>query len=298
MGVGTPPHPGPLTDTAASPRVEFPGVPVSANNNNVNLMRLGDRYFATTDRDVLVEWEPEQLATVGNRHAFAFDDKLSPKERFGNVVSQSAAHSQYDPHTGEHFNYVQNPIPALYDGGVTHTFYAIRPNATHAGSITRSPLATIRTKKASFAHSLGLSGGGVLWFEQPFLMRIIRVVEGYPVAEAMEDKTQEVPTTLHRIDRATGAVAAWVAPEGFCVYHHSNSFEFPNGSIAVDFVRHESCSLMSTLYLDTMLHQPDVMTRMMAQGQLSRCLAHPGATSLECWPLNPVSAALVLKASR
>jgi hypothetical protein len=162
VGVGTPPRPGPLPalgGTTTPGGSNYSGLlPVSSDNNNVNLMRLGHRYFATTDRDVLVEWEAEQLGTVGDPHAFAFHDELSPREKFGNVVSQSAAHSQFDAATGVHYNYVQNPVPALYGGAVTHEFYEITPNTTHLDSVSRVLLSTLKSKRASFAHSLGLTG--------------------------------------------------------------------------------------------------------------------------------------------
>jgi len=120
-----------------------------------------------------------------------------------------------------------------------------------------------------------------------FLHESIQNRNSHPIAEAMQDDTNSSMTSLYTIDRETGDVSIFPAQgDGFCVYHHANSFDFPNGSLAVDFVRHDTCSLMTTLYLDTMLHRPDIMTKMMKQGHLTRCIAHPGAKELECWELS------------
>lgn len=232
-GVGTTPHPGPLFPNASAPpptpqtsmgTPEALG-PVVVNDNDVNIVHFGGKFFAMTDRDLYMEFDGETLET-GAPSGFVFPDKLTT-HFFGQIVSQAAAHGVYDAEAGEYWNYVQNPMPCLLGGQATHTFWKLRESAAAAGNWTREAITMIKTANASYAHSFGLTKNYVVWMEQPLVFNLLSFAAGHPVADNLRDISSDgaghvapanaasapptltpiyvaVPTRMHIISRSTG----------------------------------------------------------------------------------------------
>ncbi len=100
VGVGTLAHPGPMP-WSGDASADVIGIVPHAENNNVQIVNMHGRFFATTDQDLYFEFDPKSLATLGGGKRFTFNDSLSPPEISGNTATQSAAHCATDAATGD-----------------------------------------------------------------------------------------------------------------------------------------------------------------------------------------------------
>ena len=69
-------------------------------NPMVNVWKFDDKYMATTDQNIFVEFDPETLETLGDVNAaWDPDDEFSKK----GGTALGVAHGRYDRHTKEHY---------------------------------------------------------------------------------------------------------------------------------------------------------------------------------------------------
>lgn len=247
-------------------------------NNDVNIVALGGRFFATTDRAGFIEFDPWTLTTLTPTHDFQFFDNLSASSARG----LGLAHGPLDTDSGEYFNYVADATMSVV--GKPTTVYVYKINSTaqfHNKSLpwSRETVGVITTTNNTYAHSMGLTDHFVLWIEQ----RGITVSEldlalGSTIMDAMAESTEA--SVLRAIERSTGAVHTIPFEKDLgCVFHTGNTFEDSDGSIVYDMVTYPDCNGYESLTIENMLMFPD---KVMPNGQFTRCRTTAGLESVFC----------------
>ncbi|MDC0534289.1 carotenoid oxygenase family protein [Francisellaceae bacterium] len=112
------------------------GLSVEKSNCNVNFMKVDNHLLAITEVVSAMEFNPKDLSTTGD---FTYKDKLK-----GQVT---CAHPQFDPETGEQFNFVVD-----FGKSITYTIFKLQKN-----SLQREKTAEFKSKDFFYSHSIFLT---------------------------------------------------------------------------------------------------------------------------------------------
>ncbi|KNE59794.1 hypothetical protein AMAG_05253 [Allomyces macrogynus ATCC 38327] len=167
--------------------------------------------LAKTDANILQELDE---TTLESRGYMTYTD-INPA--FRGIMS--SAHEQYDPITGEYFQFLQEPGPVIR----THVF-SLSKDHPEGGEI----LATIPSRHASYIHAFGLTPNYIILICCPYYWAYggIGIAFTKQVASALEWHGN-TPTYFHVVDRRLKKHVATYESDPFFFFHTINAFEEP-----------------------------------------------------------------------
>ncbi|KNE55150.1 hypothetical protein AMAG_01073 [Allomyces macrogynus ATCC 38327] len=198
--------------------------------------------LAKTDANILQELDE---TTLESRGYMTYTD-INPA--FRGIMS--SAHEQYDPITGEYFQFLQEPGPVIR----THVF-SLSKDHPEGGEI----LATIPSRHASYIHAFGLTPNYIILICCPYYWAYggIGIVFTKQVASALEWHGN-TPTYFHVVDRHLKKHVATYESDPFFFFHTINAFEEPvktaDGSsdvnLTVDLCAYRTPSAIQEMYME------------------------------------------------
>ena len=309
-GYGTPANPGPrphtpipvppssssqqqepqdafAVDAAAAAGGPGPSIGKFAINPMVNVWKFDNKFMATTDQNLFVEFDPDTLTTVDPTPNAGWqpDDPLTKK----GVLGIGVAHGRYDRWSKEHY-WLEIDMGMVPVVGKTKynvwTYQETGFNGTGPIPTDRKILGTIEDKHTSFVHSFGLSAKYIVIIQCPMYYHFLEFVTAKTVLDTIswDDKTA---TKFHIMDRATGeVVTTFDADDGaWFVYHIANAFDSGDGEITIDFSKYHNDTLISYgMFLENIVYHPKQYVPTYAQARMTRCvitLADGGSAKCE-----------------
>jgi beta,beta-carotene 9',10'-dioxygenase len=209
-------------------RVSALVVPPASDNANVNLMQLGERYFAMTELPMPVEFDPETLETLG-------------VERYRDGVrgQVTTAHPHHDPGRDEALNYVVN-------FGARSSYRVYGHPAAGGG---RRQIAKVPVRKPAYMHSFGLSERYVVLAEFPLVVEPLRLaLSGKPFIDCYRWEPQR-GTRFTVVERETGKVRGRFEGDPFFCFHHVNAYE-RGSELIVDVCAYDDPSIIGLLEVE------------------------------------------------
>lgn len=226
------------------------------DNCNVNVMQLGEDFYALTESTLLMKIEPETLNTV---------EKVDLSKYM--VVHSSTAH----PHTGED--------GTIYGMGSTfgpRSSYNIikfppsdgdsQLSLNQAKILCKIPSAS--SLYPSYYHSFGLTENYIVFVEQPLTINILKILFSKLLGNNFThciDYTPTVPAKFYVIRRNDGTILhrKYTADAFFC-FHHINAYE-DDGHVVVDMCCYDNANVMEEAYLknlrDEMPNRVEVLAK-------------------------------------
>jgi carotenoid cleavage dioxygenase-like enzyme len=205
-------------------------VPRMTDNDNVNLVRIGDDLVAMTEGSRQLRIDDATLAVAGPaRYA---DDML------GSAVM--LAHP--------HFDFTRNKVVNVATGfGMQGTISVFE----HApGQRQRTVVGAWRTKRVPYVHTFGLTPQHAILVAHPFTVTAASMLwssKGY--IDHFVWRPEE-GTRLVLIDRATGAVREHLT-EPFFMYHTVNAFERGDEAV-LDLLAYPDAGIVAALRVERM----------------------------------------------
>ncbi len=241
----------------------FAGGPEFGDNANVNVGKLGDRFFAMTETPISVQFDPRTLKSAG-----------VPFMPPGQVTT---AHPHADRTTGALLNYALHLGPRS-----EYRFFWVAPDGGEPQVVGRIPV-----REPGYVHSFGLTERHFLLFEWPWLVNPVRLALGArPYAENFRFKPER-GTRIFLVDRATGETSGPIVTDPFFAFHHVNAYE-ADGEIVVDVSVYPDAAIVEQLYLDR------VRVGMPVQGaELRRFRIRDGRVTHERWIDEPLELAQI-----
>lgn len=196
----------------------FPNLtPNYIQNANVNVMKIAKNYVALTETPLPVRFDPETLETLGN---LDYSDNLRKKFCF------ESAHPHHD--------FDRKAVISLQiDFGVdcTYNMYRIEDE----GPAKRVPFFSMKTDRASYIHSFGVTKRYVILVEYPLVLRPLDLlVHGGGFISQFEWLPKR-NTRFHVIDRSRGTLVKSFVTEAFFCFHHVNAYE-DQDAVVVDLI--------------------------------------------------------------
>jgi carotenoid cleavage dioxygenase-like enzyme len=206
-------------------RVQTLFAPEFGDNANINVVKLGERFFSMTEAPVSIQFDPRTLASAG-----------VPFMPPGQVTT---AHPHADRATGAMLNY------ALHLGARSeYRFFRLAADSSEPEVIAR-----IAVKEPGYVHSFGLTERHIVLIEWPWLVNPLRLaLGGRPYAENFRFKPER-GTRIFLVDRATGETSEPVVTDPLFAFHHVNAYE-EAGEVVVDASVYPDASLVEQLYLE------------------------------------------------
>ncbi len=200
--------------------------PKLADNCNVNLVQLGERFIAMTETPIPIEFDAETLETAG----VAYDVP-------GMLTT---AHPHLDRASGGMLNYAAKLGPRN-----RYRFFLLRPDAERPEVVAELPV-----DKPAYMHSFGLTENYIVLAEFPFVVNPFKLAGGRkPYIENYEWKPER-GTRITLIDRDSGDARGPFITDPFFAFHHVNAFERDDGEVVIDMATYPDASLIGDLYLD------------------------------------------------
>ncbi len=200
--------------------------PEFGDNANVNVMKLGERYFTMTEAPISVQFDPDTLEAAG-----------VPFMPPGVITT---AHPHLQRSTGGMLNYAAKLGPRN-----EYRFFHLAPASNEPEVI-----ASIPVKKPGYVHSFGLTENFIVFAEFPWVVNPLELaLSGKPYAENYKWEPQR-GTRFFLIDRRTGKASKPIETDPFFAFHHLNAYEDDDGTIVADIQTYPDASLLEQLYLD------------------------------------------------
>ena len=297
IGLGTPPHPGPLSNPSNKTGIG----PLAEPNGVVNIANIHGKFFALTDVGVYSEFDPVSLKTLNS--SYHWNDR---SQSIFNLFS--AAHMAYDFESQEWFDFLGTFNPLLNAEGIQaqnknedekvedkksgllsypYKLFKITKDKPNE----RQVIAEVRMRGWVMMHSLGLCPTYVVLAEVPYMVGAIPKVHRKGGLADFTSFHNDTPVLVHLVNRQTGAVQTFKGDnidgkeEIWYNGHTVNSYEIQEGNTTAvihDVVAYAAYDLMYTYYLDNMIY-PDNDTRKATQsGRLQRCTIFPENGTFSC----------------
>jgi beta,beta-carotene 9',10'-dioxygenase len=284
-GYGTPANPGqrPHKEPKAESAAEKPATSDStlvggildkyAVNPMVNVWKFDNKYMATTDQNLFIEFDPNTLATKGGiNHAWDPEDPITKK----GLLGIGTAHGRYDRFTKEHY-WLEIDMSMPLRKAKYNVWTYQETNFTGEGPLpARKILGSITDANTSFVHSFGLTKNYLILIQCPMHYHFLDFVTAKQVTDAISwDKN--LATKFHIMDRHTGALVRTVdsADGAWFVYHVLNAYEEGDGddaNIVIDFSKYHNDSLITYgMYLENLVDRPKQYVPTFEQARLTRC---------------------------
>lgn len=197
-----------------------------ADNANVSITRVANRFLALTETPIPVEFDPHTLQTIG---LFTYEDRVP------GVLT--TAHPLYD---------------ALQEATVGYTLgfnviSSYQVHATHGRRRTR--LGVVRVAEPAYMHSFGMTERYVILSEFPFVVNPFTFLRAWrPFIDNFQWKPER-STRFFLIDKIHRRLVKVYESEAFFSFHHINAFETDDG-VVLDLIAYPDPSVINLLYLE------------------------------------------------
>ncbi|XP_064482716.1 beta,beta-carotene 15,15'-dioxygenase-like [Ornithodoros turicata] len=210
-------------------------VPGFSDNALINVMPIGDWYYAMTETPYLHRIDPANLDTLTR-----FDLRQVV------AVNTATAHPLIDPTDG-----------ATYNVGSSKGGYAVVKFPPGESSIGRAELvATVPLRRRThlgYIHSFGLTEHYIIILEQSLTVNVLKLVLAPVRSQTYSQCFEYDPDLLvcfHVVEKETGKqLETKYVTESFFIFHHINAYEKDN-HIVVDLCCHKDDSVFPTLSTD------------------------------------------------
>ena len=281
-GYGTPKDPGPRPRVPIKPGLSKDGQesvaagPVPkwqekfASNPMVNIWKFDNKYVATTDENLFLQFDPVTLETIGSANTAWSNDEI---EKIG-LLGLGVAHGRYDRYAKEHF-WLELGWNDGINGGAHYNVWQYNETGFNGtGPLPpRRIVGTVKDKMTSFVHSFGLTKKYILIIQCPMHYHFLDFFTAKKVIDAITwDDT--FPVKFHILDRQTGKWLRTVeSTEGaWFVYHILNAFDDEDGNIVVDFSKYHNDTLITYgMYFENLIDRPKEFVPCFGQSRLTRC---------------------------
>ncbi|XP_070552531.1 carotenoid-cleaving dioxygenase, mitochondrial-like [Ptychodera flava] len=215
-----------------------------SDNDNVNVMKVGEEFYACTELQYIRRIDPKTLESAENKldisnyiavhgaTAHPHEDKDGTVYNMGSRYGLNAV-----------YNIITIPPP---DKGVHDDPYQ---KAFVSTTIQRSDGST------SYYHSFGMTDNYFIFVEQPLIVKEWQVLSKRFFQKTYADCVEWNPsmkTLFHVIRRDTGQILPMTyKADAFAVFHHVNAFE-EGGHLIVDVCAYKGGIDFQTLKLDEM----------------------------------------------
>lgn len=202
------------------------------DNCNVNTARIGDNYIAMTESNHILEFDLNDLSTVG---PFRFDDTLN--------AQISLAHPQLDIQTNEVIN-------VCIEIGKTCQYhvYKVKPGRT-----MRELIQTVHCDYLFYMHSFSITPNYVILFKTPFQLNKWKLMLRTTISRAFE-YNEGLPSYFVLINRHTGKITE-IETNPYVCLHSINAFEKGN-ELIIDLTCYDKGNPYDLLYLDNVTRNP------------------------------------------
>ena len=310
-GYGTPALPGPRprvpitppSDTTvavdAAATTDLVGAPQGisdkfAINPMVNVWKFDNKWMATTDQNLFVEFDPITLKTTGAANAAW--DPADPITKKG-VMGIGVAHGRFDRWTKEHYwlEIDMNEIPVV--GKAKYNIWTYQEDGKqHAAGTTLPPrriLGTFEDDKTSFVHSFALTEHYIVVIQCPMHYSFLKFVTAKKVMDTISwDPT--IPVKFHVMNRTSGEVLKTLTQDdksAWFVYHVANAYESTDAkgsvSVHIDFSKYNNDTLITYgMYLENIVNDPSKYVPTFAQARMTRCTMDMALWTVGCKELN------------
>jgi carotenoid cleavage dioxygenase-like enzyme len=209
----------------------FAGGPAWGDNANINVVKLGERFFSMTEAPIQIEFDPKTLEAAGV--PFAPPGQLT------------TAHPHADRADGAMLNYAAKLGPRN-----EYRFYRLTETGSEPEVIARVPV-----KEPGYVHSFGLTENWIVLAEFPWVVNPLRLaLSGKPYAENYRWKPER-GTRFILVDRRTGVAREPIVTDPFFAFHHVNAYE-DGGELVVDISTYADPSIVEALYLEQVRTDP------------------------------------------
>ncbi len=196
------------------------------SNTNVNIIKIGDRYFTTSDIATINETDIDSLDTISNK-----------------TISQRgvmAAHPSFHQ-----------------DGSVWNMLSLFSPRPTHTITSFSDKIETIRhasftTSRTYYFHSFGNTERYFISIEQPMYLSFKRLIlSGIKNLSYYKcyDWDEKAVNVLHIFDRQNQQIVSIPTKKKFFFFHTINTFE-QGDLLYIDFCGYENNRIVDSLYLN------------------------------------------------
>jgi beta,beta-carotene 9',10'-dioxygenase len=202
-----------------------------ADNANINIARLGERFVAMTETPLPVQFDPQTLAAADVR-PFAAPGHLT------------TAHPQLDRSSGGMLNYAAN-----LGGRSSYRFFALEPSQGSGPVRPLRMIASLPVKEPAYMHSFGLTKRWLVLAEFPFVVNPLALaLSGRPYIENYRWKP-ELGTRFTLVDRASGKSVAGFRTDACFAFHHVNAYD-DGEDVVVDLCALADAAIVEDLYLE------------------------------------------------
>jgi carotenoid cleavage dioxygenase-like enzyme len=222
-----------------------------ADNCNVNLTRLGERFISMTETPIPVEFDPATLATAG--------------VAYRPPGTLTTAHPHLDRSTGGMVNYAAKLGPRN-----EYRFFHLPPS-----SASPRVIASLPVREPAYMHSFGLTERWLVLAEFPYVVNPLRLaLRRRPYIENYRWKPER-GTRFTLIDRVSGEALGPLASEPRFGFHHVNAYE-DGDRVIVDMCTFVDPRIVEDLYMDRLR-----AGKPLARPALERFVLSPGTRSVE-----------------
>jgi beta,beta-carotene 9',10'-dioxygenase len=198
------------------------------DNVNTNIVRYGNHLVALTETPTPLAFKHNTLATIDS---LRFNDDLG-----GHFC---CAHPHLDQEKKQWFNFF-----ITYGKTSNYTFYTMPHN-----NLTRTPLASISTKRPAYIHSFAMTKNYLILVEPPFTVKPIDLLLSNKSFLENFAWKPENGTRFVVIAKENGTIVGEYITEAFFMLHHVNAFE-RNGQIIIDIPTYKNPAIISAYFFD------------------------------------------------
>ena len=199
--------------------------PSLTDNGNINILKYGEDFLATSETPMPIIFDKNTLATIGH---YKYKDDLK-----GEI---DPSHPQYDKE-GNVYSYLLG-----YNLISAYNVYKLDPKTN-----TRTKIRKILTRSPAYMHSIAKTENYIILAEFPFVVNPMELKFGdKPLIENYKWKPH-LGTVYQVVDLKSGSVKKYEGDPYFA-FHHVNAFE-ENDLIHLDLIAFPDAEIVERLYL-------------------------------------------------
>jgi beta,beta-carotene 9',10'-dioxygenase len=299
-GYGTPAHPGPRPHDPITPPSNAMAEAIDhspqgitdkfAVNPMVNIWKFDNKWMATTDQNLFVEFDPVTLKTASGGVANGAWDPNDPITKKG-VMGIGVAHGRFDRWTKEHF-WLEIDM-GMVIGKAKYNIWTYKEDGKqHSTTLpSRRILGTFEDDKTSFVHSFALTEHYIIVIQCPMHYSFLKFMTAKEVIDTISwDST--TPVKFHVMNRTSGKVIKTITDQSaWFVYHIANAYETTNSEgkdlVHIDFSKYNNDTLITYgMYLENIVNDPSKYVPTFAQARMTRCTMEVESWTVNCEEIN------------
>lgn len=198
----------------------------ATDNANINVVKHGQRYLALTELPLAVEFHPDTLSTIGTHY---YNDRL------GTGATTAHPHQEGEVLINQVLHYSARPAYRFY---------------TQKGLDARQEFGRVGVDDVSYVHSFGLSQSWAILTCCPFQVSPLKLLlRDRPFIENFFWQPEK-GTRVHLLPRpGRGGQQRELKAEPFFSFHHVNSIDGEDGSLAIDVIGYDDARVIEQLRL-------------------------------------------------